>query len=94
MLNQLIESKEHNKENARRSGFLITTLGVLVAVLMSGWTYSLFAKNYGMGTGDLELSRLVAPVPVIDQAPPPKPEPERNPEREHSTNNSERQTVI
>lgn len=94
MLNQLIESKEHTQENARRSGFLITTLGVLVAVLMSGWTYSLFAKNYGMGTGDLELSRLVAPVPVIDQAPPPKPEPERNPAREQATNNNERPTVI
>jgi protein TonB len=94
MLNQLIESKEHTQENARRSGFLITTLGVLVAVLMSGWTYSLFAKNYGMGTGDLELSRLVAPVPVIDQTPPPKPEPERNPARDQATNNSERQTVI
>lgn len=74
MLNQLIESKEHNSENARKSGFLITTLGVLVAVLLSGWTYSLFAKNYGMGTGDLELSRLVAPVSVPDPAPQPKPE--------------------
>jgi len=74
MLNQLIESKEHNQENARRSGFLITTLGVLVAVLLSGWTYSLFAKNYGMGTGDLELSRIVAPVAVPDPAPQPKPE--------------------
>ena len=94
MLNQLIESKEHNKENARRSGFIITTLGVLVAVLMSGWTYSLFAKNYGMGTGDLDLSRLVAPVPVIDQTPPPKPEPERNLERNQTTSNNERPTVI
>lgn len=74
MLNQLIESKEHNKENARRSGFIITTLGVLVAVLMSGWTYSLFAKNYGMGTGDLELSRIVAPVAVADPIPEVKPE--------------------
>lgn len=94
MLNQLIESKSHNEENTRRSGFLITTLGVLVAVVLSGWTYSLFAKNYGMGTGELELSRLVAPVPVIDQTPPPKPEPERNPEREQTTNNSDRPTVI
>jgi len=74
MLNQLIESKEHTQENARRSGFLISTLGVLVAVLLSGWTYSLFAKNYGMGTGDLELSRIVAPVAIPDPAPQPKPE--------------------
>lgn len=74
MLNQLIESKNHMEENARRSGFLVTTLGVLVAVLVSGWTYSLFAKNFGMGTGEFELSSLVAPVPVTEDAPPPKPE--------------------
>ncbi len=74
MLNQLIESKSHNEENSRKNGFLITTLGVLVAVLLSGWTYSLFAKNYGMGTGEFELSKLVAPVSVPDPAPQPKPE--------------------
>jgi periplasmic protein TonB len=73
MLNQLIESKNNTSENTRKSGFLVMTFGVLAAVLMSGWTYSLFAKNYGMGNGELELSSLVAPVAVTD-APPPKPE--------------------
>jgi hypothetical protein len=75
MLNQLIESKNHREENARKNGFLMTTLGVLAAVLLSGWTYSLFAKNFGMGAGDFEFSSLVAPVAVADDAPPPKPEP-------------------
>jgi protein TonB len=42
-------------------------------VLISGVIYSLFAKDYGMGGSDLELSTLVAPVPVEDE-PPPKPE--------------------
>lgn len=80
MLDQLVESKNHNDENTRRSGFLFTTLGILVAVLLGGWTYSLFAKNYAMN-GDFEMSNLVAPVaPVTDAPPPPKPqvEPERN----------------
>lgn len=94
MLNQLIESKNHNTENARKNGFLLTTLGVLVAVLVSGWTYSLFAKNFGMGTGDFELSSLVAPVPAVQQEEPPKPEPKQNPEREQSADNNERPTVI
>ena len=75
MLNQLIESKDHREENVRKNGFLLTTLGVLAAVLVCGWTYSLFAKNFGMGTGDFELSSLVAPVAVTEDAPPPKPEP-------------------
>ncbi len=73
MLNQLIESKNNKQENARKRGFLITTLGVLVAVLLSGWTYSLFAKNYGMGAGDFDLSSLVAPI-ALNVEPPPKPE--------------------
>ena len=74
MLNQLIESKNHHEETARTNRFLVGTLGILVAVLVSGWTYSLFAKNFGMGTGDFELSRTVLPVAVTEDAPPPKPE--------------------
>ena len=73
MLDQLIESKSNKSENTREGRFILTTLGVLVAVLLSGWTYSLFAKNYGMGTGEFELSSLVAPVAVSDE-PAPKPE--------------------
>jgi periplasmic protein TonB len=92
MLNQLIESKNHHAENTRKNGFLLTTLGVLVAVLVGGWTYSLFAKSFGMGTGDFELSRLVAPV-APSEDPPPPPEPEHNNERRQTTDN-ERPTVI
>ncbi len=73
MLNQLIESKNNKQENSRKGGFLIMTLGVLVAVLLSGWTYSLFAKNYGMGANDFDLSSLVAPI-AVSADPPPKPE--------------------
>ncbi len=72
MLNQLIESKNHQEETTRRSGFLLGTLGILVAVLLSGWTYSLFAKNFGMGAGEFELSNVVAPLAVAEEAPPPK----------------------
>ncbi len=75
MLNQLIESKNNGRERARKSRFLLATFGVLSAVLMSGWTYSLFAKNYGVGNGDFDVSTLVSPVMVSDEAPPPRPEP-------------------
>jgi protein TonB len=54
-------------------------LGVFVlafVTLVTAWTMSLFGKDYGMGSGDLELSTLVAPVPVQDE-PPPKPEPKQ-----------------
>jgi TonB family protein len=91
MLNQLIESKNHRAENARKNGFLVTTLGVLVAVLVCGWTYSLFAKNFGMGTSDFELSSLVAPVAPREEPPPaPAPDTDSRP----TASNNERPTVI
>lgn len=92
MLNQLIESKNHQEENTRKNGFLVATLGVLVAVLLTGWTYSLFAKNFGMSTGDFELSSIVAPVAATEEPPPP--EPEQNTDQRQAANNNERPTVI
>ena len=74
MLDQLVESKSNSRENKRRSEFLLVTLGVVITVLVTSWTYSLFAKDFGMGGDDLALSTLVAPVPVPDEEPPPKPE--------------------
>jgi protein TonB len=74
MLDQLVESKSNAKENARRSGFLATTFVLMFCLMMGGWLYSLFGKDYGLGSGDLELSTLVAPVPVAEEEPPPPPE--------------------
>lgn len=74
MLDQLVESKSNTGENARRSGFLLTTFMIMVTALVSVWVYSLFAKDYGVAA-DLELSQLVAPVPIAEEEPPP-PEPE------------------
>jgi protein TonB len=74
MLDQLVESKSNSSENTRRSSFILVVFVFMVSVLLSGWLYSLFAKDYGMGGDDLELSTLVAPVPVPEEEPPPPPE--------------------
>ena len=81
MLDQLVESRSSAKENTRRSGFLLTTFLILATILVSGWIYSLFALDYGLGSGDLELSTLVAPVQIAEEAPPP-PEPEKPQEKQ------------
>jgi len=81
MLDQLVESKSNAGENTRRSGFLLTTSVLMVSIMLGGWLYSLFAKEYGLGSGDLELSTLVAPVPVPEEEPPP-PEPEQPKQQE------------
>jgi TonB family protein len=44
------------------------------ASLLFAWTFSLFAKDFGVGEGEFDLSRLVAPVSIAPEAPPePKP---------------------
>lgn len=78
MLDQLVESRNTSGENTRKGGFLLTTLVIMSAILISAWMYSLFAKDYAMGGSDLELTTLVAP-PVVDEAP--EPEPEKAPEQ-------------
>ena len=83
MLDQLVESRSTAGENTRRGGFLLTTAIILSVLLVGAWMYSLFAHDYGMGSGDLELSSLVAPVPVPEEAPPP-PEPEQKPEKQQT----------
>jgi protein TonB len=93
MLDQLVESKSNARENTRRSGFLVTTFVIMITVLVSAWLYSLFAKDYGLGSGDLELSELVAPVPVPEEEPPP-PEKQPKPEPQKAAPNVDTRTEI
>jgi protein TonB len=81
MLDQLVESKSNAGVNTRRSEFMLVTLVIIVAALIGTWTYSLFAKDYGMGTGDLGLSELLPPVALPEDAPPPPepPKPDKSP---------------
>lgn len=80
MLDQLVESKSGKGDGGRRSGFLLTTLVVVFSVFFGSIVWSLFAKDLAMD-GDLELSNLVAPVPVVEEAPP-EPEVEQKPVKE------------
>lgn len=84
MLDQLVESKSHSGENAKRSGFLLTTFVIVSALFLGGLVYSLFAKELGTSDEGLELSTLVAP-PLPEEAPPPPPEPEQKPEKQTVT---------
>jgi len=69
MLDQLVESNSHRKETVRRGGFMLSTLVVVCTIFLSGILWSLFAKDLKMGEGDLEISALVAPVPMPEDAP-------------------------
>ncbi|MFN2501261.1 MAG: TonB family protein [Pyrinomonadaceae bacterium] len=76
MLDQLVESKSHMNEDKRRSGFMLATFIIAVFGVLTAWGVDLFNKDFGMGTDDLSLTTLVAPVPVPEEEPPP-PEPEK-----------------
>lgn len=89
MLDQLVESKSNAKDTARRGGFFATTFVVLSIALMVALVYSIFAKDYTMNAGDLELSALVAPVPVQEEEPPPPPEEKPQPQQQKAAPNAD-----
>jgi protein TonB len=91
MLDQLVESRNNSAENTRRSEFLLGTLVLVVSVLVGGWVYSLFHKEYGMGTGELDISSLVAPVALPEDAPPPPPPEDNKPKPNEA---SDKPTVV
>ncbi len=91
MFDQLVESKSNAGENTKRGGFLITTFLIVSTVFIGGVLWSLFAKDLGVGGGDLELSSLVTPVP-LPEAEPPKPEPEVKQEKQQAS--TEKQSNI
>ena len=85
MLEQLVESSSGSHGGGRRGGFLLTTFVLVFALFFGGILWSLsdaFQKYFanGLNGGDLELSSLVAPVPVAEEEPPP-PE-EKKPEKQ------------
>ncbi|MFV0388850.1 MAG: TonB family protein [Pyrinomonadaceae bacterium] len=74
MLDQMVESRSHQGEGKIRNGLLITTAAILGSLIFGGVLYSLFAQNIGVGGDGLELSTLVQPVPLPEEAPQPEPE--------------------
>lgn len=74
MLDNLVESKNNSESTARRGGYLLTTSVLVFSLFASGILWSLFAKDLNMGSDSMELSSMVAPVPVpADEPPAPEP---------------------
>jgi len=71
MLDQLIESKSHGAENRKRSGYFMTSFVLVVGLCLSAFLWNLFAKDLGIGHEEFELSKLVVPISVAENAPAP-----------------------
>lgn len=90
MLDQLVES--NSGVNARKRNLLFVAMTLMAALILAGWTISLFGKDFGMGDSDLSLTALLAPVPVPEEEPPP--EPEKKPEEKKEMNVDVRKELI
>lgn len=74
MFDQLTESNTVQKDARGRRGYFIVTALLVGALFVSGVVWSLYGKDLVLGSGDLELSAMLAPVPISENAPrPPQP---------------------
>ena len=87
MLDQLVESTDAGSGGTRRGGLLIVTGILIFSGVLIGLVGSLFAQNLTVGGDGLELSSLIAPVPLPEEAPPPPDEPE--PEKKQTQQNND-----
>lgn len=78
MFDQLTESNTKKNEAKGRRGYFVVTALLVGALFTTGVVYSLYGKDLVLGSGDLELSTLLAPVAIPENAPkPPQPQPEK-----------------
>ena len=73
MLDRLVESKNHNKEDRKLNGLFGGTMMLAAIALVFAFVISLYGFELNLGGGDLELSSLTAPVMTEEIQPePPK----------------------
>jgi protein TonB len=72
MLDQLVESRTNSAQSRRNTTFLLGFGALVLSILLGIFLWSLIAKASSILLGsDLELSSLVAPVALPEEAPPP-----------------------
>lgn len=74
MFDNLVESGSHKQDLSRKGSFLLATVAIYFVIFTTlGVTAVMYAPAY-LDAQDLELTTLVAPVPVPQQATPDKPQ--------------------
>lgn len=74
MFDNLVESTSHTDDNARKGKFLLVTMVVYGLLLVAAAVASIMAVDAHLENQNLELTSLVAPVPVQKEPDPPKQE--------------------
>src|SRR2546423_8897602 len=73
MFDNLVESGSHKEDLSRKGSFLLGTLAIYAVIGTALVVGSIWLTLANIDTPDLELTTLVAPVPVHQQATPDKP---------------------
>jgi TonB family protein len=89
MFDVLVESNSDKGKAAKQSAYFGTTAIVLASLFLALFVWSLYSTNLGsvLGSDDLALDTLVAPV-VVEDAPPPPPAPENKPQKQTQQENA------
>jgi protein TonB len=74
MFENLVESGSHKQDLSRKGSFLLVTMGIYAVLGTAFIVASIWYMDNSLDAQDLELTTLVAPVPVPQQATPEKPQ--------------------
>jgi len=67
MFENLVESGSHKQDLSRKGSFLIGTIAIYAVIGLTLFVAGIYLYDAQLDTGDLELTTLVAPVPVPPQ---------------------------
>ena len=73
MFDNLVESGSHKQDLSRKGSFLLGTVAIYAVIGIALIVGSIWFTVANLDSQDLELTTLVAPVPVPQQAQPDKP---------------------
>ena len=81
MFDNLVESGSHKQDLSRKGSFILGTIAIYAVLGLAFLIGSIMVTVTQLDTGDLELTTLVAPVPVPQQAQPEKKQEEAKPQK-------------
>lgn len=93
MFENLVESGSHKQDLSRKSSFILGTIAIYAVLGLVFLVASIWFTVAQLDTGDLELTTLVAPVPVPQQAQPEKKQEEAKPQKQEA-NVDTRQALV
>ncbi|HTH51886.1 MAG TPA: TonB family protein [Pyrinomonadaceae bacterium] len=92
MFDRLVESEQKGAVKSRRSYFTLTTFAV-ATLSLTAIVVSIFADDFSIGTRNIELVELIAPVEMADPAPQPKAQPRQPVQQTQQTTAVPQRTV-